>query len=165
MNTEDRDTYDFEITGLRKSNVLTEIRSSPAAQQISRQRRIPKSRVPRFRVSNPLSAKPGLRDGMGRLPTPVAEPSRELYPEETGVFVGNLDPATTEDELRTVLQRFGRVRKVIASWDKRPGVPSRYAVLWLETADEANRALDALYGFKLNGRELRVQRFRAKRPR
>jgi ATP-dependent DNA helicase RecG len=159
MNTEDRDTYDLEVTGLRKSNVLTEIRSSAAAQQMSKNRRIPKSRIPRFCVSQPMSKKPE------QPPTFVADPGRELYPEDTGVFVSNLDPSTTEDELRTILQRFGKVRKVITNRDKRPGMASNYAILWLESADEANNALDALYGFKLKGRELQVQRFRAKRPR
>ena len=94
----------------------------------------------------------------------VVEPRRELYPEETGVFIGNLDPATAEEELRTVFQRFGTVRKVIMNWDKRPGAASKYAVLCLGTADEAGSALDALYGFKLKGRELQVQGFRAKAP-
>ena len=76
-----------------------------------------------------------------------------------------LDLTTTEAELRSILQRFGKVRKVTMNRDMRPDAASQYAILWLESAEEANNALDALYGFKLNGRELQVQRFRAKRPR
>ena len=57
MNTEDRDTYDLEVTGLRKSEILTEIRSTAAAQQMSRSRRIPKSKIPRFRVQHPAPGK------------------------------------------------------------------------------------------------------------
>lgn len=165
MNTEDRDTYDLEVTGLRKSGILSDIRSSTATQQMSRNKHIPKSKIARFRMSQPASTKPGPQEIVRPTSATVVGPKRELYPEETGVFIGNLDPSTTEEELRAVLQRFGRVRKVIANWDKRPGVASKYAVLWLESADEASKALDALYGFKLKDRELQVQRFRAKRPR
>ena len=168
MNTEDRDTYDFEVTGLRKSGILTEMRSSSAAQQMSRNRRIPKSKIPRFRVHQPAStmATVGNTDGktVKRVPASVTGPRRELYPEETGVFIGNLDPGVREEELRTVFQRFGKVRKVIMGWDKRPGLPTRYAVLFLESAEQAQAALDALYGFKLNQREMQVMRFRAKPP-
>ncbi|MEK7993872.1 MAG: ATP-binding protein [Planctomycetota bacterium] len=165
MNTEDRDTYDVEVTGLRKSDILAEIRSSPAAQQMSRSRLIPKSKVARFRVCHPASTKPESQDKVRRTSGPLAGPRRELFPEETGLFVGNVDPSTTEAELRAVFQRFGNVRKVIMNWDKRPGIPSKYAVLWLESADEVNRALDILYGFRLGGRELQLQRFRARDQR
>jgi ATP-dependent DNA helicase RecG len=164
MNTEDRDTYDLEVTRLRKSSILTEIRSSTAAQQMSRNRHIPKSRIPRFRVHQPVSTMAEVGQTVGRVPAPLTGPRRELYPEETGVFIGNLDPSTTEEELRAVLQRFGRVRKVIMGWDKRPGLPTRYAVLFLESVEQANAAIDALYGFTLNQREMQVLRFRARRP-
>jgi ATP-dependent DNA helicase RecG len=165
MNTEDRDTYDFEITGLRKSGVLDEIRSSPAAQQMAKSRRMPKSKIARFKVRNPASVKPTDVAALASDTRSIPVPRRELYPEECGVFIGNLEPATTDDDLRSVFLRFGQVRKVITNWDKRPGVSSKYAVLWLGSAAEANDAIDALYGFKLNGRELQVQRFRAKAPR
>lgn len=165
MNTEDRDTYDLEVTGLRKSNILTEVRSSASAQQMSKNKRIPKSRIPRFRVSQPIPAKVESKETAQQPSAWLERPERELFPEETGVFISNLDPSTSEDELRAILQRFGKVRKVITNWDKRPGIASKYAVLWLESAEEANNALDALYGFKLRGRELQVQRFRARRPR
>lgn len=165
MNTEDRDTYDLEVTKLRISHILTEIRSSAAAQQMSRNRRIPKSRIPRFRVPHPAPSKAEPSSVVRPTGSPVFARTRELYPEETGVFIGNLDPSTTEAEVRAVLQRFGNVRKVIMSRDKRPGIPSQYGVVWLDSAEEANKALDVLYGFKLNGRELQIQRFRAKRPR
>ena len=165
MNTEDRDTYDFEVTGLRKSNILNEIRSSTAAQQMSRNRRLPKSSIPRFRVCQPAQLKAGSPAAVNPNPASVIGPRRELYPEETGVFISNLDPSTTDPELIAIFQRFGKVRKVIMNWDKRPGIASKYAVLWLESADQANKAIDALYGFKLKSRELQVQRFRAKGPR
>jgi ATP-dependent DNA helicase RecG len=164
MNTEDRDTYDLEVTGLRKSNLLAEIRSTAAAGQMSKQRRVPKASIPRFKVRQPGLTKPEAVSGK-KTPVSMVGPERELYPEETGVFIGNLDPSTKEEELSAILQRFGRVRKVVMNPDKRPGIPSKYAIVWLESADQANKAIDVLYGFKLKGQELLVQRFRAKPPR
>ena len=112
MNTEDRDTYDFEVTGLRKSNVLTQIRSTTSAQQIAKSKRIVKSKIPRFRVSQPVTAKSHSQQTVQQPPTFIESRGRELFPEETGVFVSNLDLTTTEAELRSILQRFGKVRKV-----------------------------------------------------
>jgi ATP-dependent DNA helicase RecG len=163
MNTEDRDTYDLEVTGLRKFGILQAIRSSAAAQQMSKNRRVPKSKVPRFKVCQPVAPKAEVSSGL--LTRAIVEPRGELYPEETGVFVGNLEPSTIEEELRSIFRRFGNVRKVISNWDKRPGVPSKNAVLWLDSADGARAAVETLYGFKLRGRDLQVQPFRAKRQR
>jgi ATP-dependent DNA helicase RecG len=160
MNTEDRDTYDLQVTGLRQANILTEIRSSVAAQHMSRQKRVPKATIPRFRVPNAPPAQQEL-PAIGK----QSPPERELYPEETGVFIGNLDAATTKEEIRSLLQRFGGVRRVILNWDKRPGIPGKYAIVWLESSDQAEKAVDVLYGFKLKGQELLARRFRAQRTR
>jgi ATP-dependent DNA helicase RecG len=157
MNTTDRDTYDFEVTGLRNSGILEEIRSSSAAQQVARQRRVNKSVIPRFRVTQAPSPATTLDPGGQAMKG--ARPTRELFPEETGIFVGGLAPTTTHEELRSVFQRFGRVRKVIMPWDR------RYAVVWLESSDEVSKALDGLYGFMLNDQELLLRRFRAKDKR
>jgi len=160
MNTKDRDTYDLEVTGLRKSRVLHEIRSSSAAQQMARNKRIPKEKVPRFRVSSQVS-KVGPDPKEKELKT-TSFIRRELFPEETGIFVGNLSNEASEADLRAVFQRFGNVRKIIIGFNKQPRSASRYAVVWLESAMEASKAIDALYGFRLNDREIVVNRFRAK---
>lgn len=159
MNTEDRDTYDLEVTGLRKSGILQEIRSSSAAQQMARSRRVPKGKVPRFRVVS-QTAKTGSAQPEAALKTSSLI-RRELFPEETGVFVGNLGNETSDHDLRGVFQRFGTVRKIIFG----TGSAGRYAVVWLENAEAASKAIDALYGFKINNRELVLNRFRAKSER
>jgi len=158
MNTKDRDTYDFEVTGLRKSGILLEIRSNPAATQFAKQRRITKDAVPRFRITErPTGADTSVIDLAPRFTQ-----GRELFPEETGIFVGNLGAAVHEDDLRSMFERFGKVRKIITGRDKRVGSDHMYAVVWLETAAEVERALEGLYGFRLGGRELQIVRFRAK---
>jgi ATP-dependent DNA helicase RecG len=159
MNTEDRDTYDLEVTGLRTSGILEEIRSPSTAQQIARSKRIPKGSIPRFRVTHEVSKQ--LSEHIHRVP----EPTRELFPEEAGIFVGNLDASTSQEDLIAVFQRFGRVRKINIGRDKRPGADNVYAIVWLGSAEEAGKAIDALYGLILKGRAIYVQRFRARAPR
>ena len=54
MNTNDRDVYDREVTALRNAGVLAEIRTNAQAQQIARQNKLDKQKVPRFRVVIPV---------------------------------------------------------------------------------------------------------------
>lgn len=157
MNTEDRDTYDLEVTGLRKSGILVEIRSNSAAQQMARSKRVSKGEVPRYRVSQASTADSA---------APAIEPPpRELFPEDTGAFVGNLDRTTTREELEAMFRRFGKVRKIVFGRSRSDGADAPYAVVWLENTDEVGKAVDGLYGLTLKGRAINVQRFRArKRP-
>ena len=53
MNTHDRDTYDREVTSLRKANVLIETKTSVQAYNIALKNKIEKRSVPRFIVVVP----------------------------------------------------------------------------------------------------------------
>jgi len=53
MTTNDRDTYDREVTGLRNADILREVRTNPNATQYAKQNNIEKDRVPRFKVFPP----------------------------------------------------------------------------------------------------------------
>ncbi len=53
MNTFDRDTYDREVTQLRKQGILEQIRSNADAARIAKQEGIPKPEIPRFRIKKP----------------------------------------------------------------------------------------------------------------
>jgi len=53
MNTSDRDTYDREVTGLRKMGLLNETRTNPQAGKISEATGIPKKKIARFKVNVP----------------------------------------------------------------------------------------------------------------
>ncbi len=50
MNSEDRDTYDSEVTGLRKLGILIEIRTNSQALLYSKKNKIAKQKVPRFKI-------------------------------------------------------------------------------------------------------------------
>jgi ATP-dependent DNA helicase RecG len=67
MNSQDRNTYDREVTALRKRGLLIEMRTNPAATQMARRMRKPKSYIPRFRVVTLDKATP---QPLGR-PTPT----------------------------------------------------------------------------------------------
>ena len=56
MNTQDRDTYDREVTQLRKAGILVEIRTNPKATQLARKTHKPKGQIARFKVTNPRAA-------------------------------------------------------------------------------------------------------------
>lgn len=53
MNTNDRDTYDKEVTSLRKLNLLREIRTNINAKNLAFKNKIDKKRVGRFKVVIP----------------------------------------------------------------------------------------------------------------
>jgi hypothetical protein len=53
LSTKDRDTYDEAVTSLRKTDILKEIRSNSAAQQMAKQKNTPKAKISRFKVKVP----------------------------------------------------------------------------------------------------------------
>ena len=53
MGTNDRDTYDKEVTGLRNFGILLSIRSNVQASQYGKLNNFPKSKVPRFSIVIP----------------------------------------------------------------------------------------------------------------
>lgn len=67
----------------------------------------------------------------------------------TTVFVGNLSPEVTEQELRSVFEAFGRIASL--RYMARRGI----AYVDLDP-DAANAAVDGLRGFQLKGRAVDV---------
>jgi ATP-dependent DNA helicase RecG len=53
MNTNDRDTYDREVTALRKAGVLDSFRTNTEAQNIAKLNSVQKRRIARFKVNIP----------------------------------------------------------------------------------------------------------------
>jgi ATP-dependent DNA helicase RecG len=53
MNTDDRDTYDKEVTYLRRIGVLEEIRNNFSAGQLARKLRVHKQKIGRFKIVVP----------------------------------------------------------------------------------------------------------------
>ncbi len=208
MNSDDRNTYDQEVTGLRKMGVLVEIRNNLKAQALAKSLNRKKSEIGRFRVAVPQqkrrpsaygvisppqprppitspsapartlmpSRPPMTSPPSPPMPVPVAElteiqssptPTRlapdpshaarsPLFPELTGVYIANPPADARENDFKELLQRFGEVRQVLLSRAK------GFAVVFMSTEEQAQAAIEELYGVEFLGTSLRVTPFRSK---
>ena len=71
------------------------------------------------------------------------------------VFVGNLPFAATEEELREMFERFGTVVSVTVMTDE-TGRPKGFGFVNMESAIAGAKAVEAINGSELHGRELNV---------
>jgi RNA recognition motif-containing protein len=77
------------------------------------------------------------------------------------IFVGNLDLGTTPESIRSFFEPVGAVHKVNLMRDRNTGLSRGFA--FLEMADpDADKAIAALNGKSLDGREIDVHEARAK---
>jgi hypothetical protein len=72
------------------------------------------------------------------------------------VFVGNLSPDTTEDEVSRLFSRCGTVLSCTIPHDQRTGRSKFIAFVRYQDSASANNALKFIHGVELNGRPLRV---------
>jgi len=80
----------------------------------------------------------------------------------TNIYVGNLDFATSEDQLRTLFAAYGAVKTVTAVMDRDTGQPRGFAFVEMTSAGEARDAVRALNGSVHGGRALIVNEARPK---
>jgi len=78
------------------------------------------------------------------------------------IFVGNLDFAATDTELRSLFERFGAVERVNLVTDRDTGRPRGFAFVEMTDDQQAEQAISALNGKDLNGRSLNVNEARPK---
>ena len=72
------------------------------------------------------------------------------------VFVGNLDFATTSDEIQSLFQEAGEVLGVSVPTDRLTGRPRGFAFVEFASATDAATAIQRFDGHELSGRRLRV---------
>lgn len=77
------------------------------------------------------------------------------------IFVGNLPFKATEDEIRSLFAQHGNVISVKIITDRETGRPRGFAFVEMDDED-AIPAIDALNGYQMGGRELRVNEAQAK---
>ena len=70
----------------------------------------------------------------------------------TNIYVGNLDFAATEDQLRTLFRAYGAVETVTVVTDRDTGQPRGLAFVEITTDGEAQDAIRALNGSVHGGR-------------
>ncbi len=71
------------------------------------------------------------------------------------IYVGNLPFSATDADLRTLFGQHGTVESVSLPTDRDTGRPRGFAFVEMSQAD-ASRAIQALNGHELGGRQLRV---------
>ena len=78
------------------------------------------------------------------------------------IFVGNLDPATTEEQLLNLFAPHGSVESVTIVKDRDTAQPRGFAFVEMKQSEQAQAAVSSLNGTILNGRTLRVNEARSK---
>lgn len=78
------------------------------------------------------------------------------------IFVGNLDFAATESSIRTLFEAHGKVDRVSLVTDRDTGRPRGFAFVEMSDSAEADRAIAALNGTELGGRNLNINEARPK---
>jgi len=84
----------------------------------------------------------------------------------TKLFVGNLSFNTTENDLQDTFAAHGTVTETNLMMDRSTGRPRGFAFVTMSSPEEAQKAMDALNGAQLDGRDLTVNvaRPREERP-
>ena len=80
----------------------------------------------------------------------------------TNIFVRNLDPTTTETQLKDLFAAYGTVVTVTISTDRDTGGPRGFAFVEMADAASAQAAIISLNGFRLNDRALELNEARPK---
>ena len=72
------------------------------------------------------------------------------------LYVGNINYATTEDQLTDMFSQFGGVVSVDIIMDRFSGQSKGFGFVEMETEEAAKAAIESLDGRELDGRQLRV---------
>ena len=83
------------------------------------------------------------------------------------IYVGNLSFDASEDQVRSLFEAYGAVDKVSIVTDRDSGQPRGFAFVEMPDDDAATKAMEALNGTSLGGRNLNINEARPKtdRPR
>ena len=81
------------------------------------------------------------------------------------LFVGNMSFQTSETELQELFKQFGQVTRVHVAMDRETGRARGFAFVEMPIDEEAARAIAALDGKEVNGRNLKVNEARPKTER
>src|SRR5438132_13368697 len=83
----------------------------------------------------------------------------------TKLFVGNLSFNTTENDLQDAFAAHGTVVETNLMMDRESGRPRGFAFVTMGSPEEAQKAIEALSGASLDGRDLTVNEARPKTER
>lgn len=78
------------------------------------------------------------------------------------LYVGNLNYATTENDLRDIFSEFGQVESSAVITDRETGRSKGFGFVQFSSSDEGKAAIDAMDGKEIDGRTLKVNEARPK---
>src|SRR3989304_6257051 len=81
------------------------------------------------------------------------------------LFVGNMSFQTTESDLRALFEPFGQITRVHIAMDRETGRARGFAFVEMASDEEAAKAITALDGKAVGGRNLKVNEARPKTER
>ena len=81
------------------------------------------------------------------------------------IFVRNLDPTTTEAQLKEVFAAYGSVETVTIVTDRDTSGPRGFAFVEMKDDAQAKTAIESLNGFRLNDRAISLNEARPKLER
>jgi RNA recognition motif-containing protein len=81
------------------------------------------------------------------------------------IYVGNLSYDVTEDELKEVFSEHGEVSSVNIIKDKYSGRSKGFGFIEMANDDEAEKAVQALNGSAVKGRDIKVNKARPREER
>src|SRR5947207_7474713 len=88
-----------------------------------------------------------------------------IHRMSTKLFVGNLSFNTTENDLHDAFAAHGTVVEANLMMDRMSGKPRGFGFVTMSTPEEAQKAIEALNGASLDGRNLTVNIARPKEDR
>jgi RNA recognition motif-containing protein len=72
------------------------------------------------------------------------------------IFVGNLSPDATEQDIRSIFEKHGSVDRFRMMTDRETGHPRGFAFVEMTDDSAAEKAIAALHGSELKGRGINV---------
>jgi len=76
------------------------------------------------------------------------------------IYVGNLPYSTTDADLQAMFQEFGSVQSAKVITDRETQRSKGFGFVEMASSDEANKAIEALNGNEMGGRQIRVNEAR-----
>jgi RNA recognition motif-containing protein len=73
------------------------------------------------------------------------------------IYIGNLSFTTTEDTLRALFEEFGNIESVKLIKDRFSGRTKGYGFIEMPSNSEADQAIKALNGKRLEGQNIKVK--------
>ena len=78
------------------------------------------------------------------------------------IYVGNLSPETTEDDLRQAFEAFGQVASIKLLRDRVTGQSNKVGFVGMPDSEQAQTAIQTLNGKNLQGQAIKVEEGRRK---